>query len=238
MRFFEQLQFFTILDAIAVMVLLLSWVGIGLVIEYPPKRYLSTSQLVAEYRRMWMVQMITREPRIFDASILDSLRQGTAFFGSACLIAIGGGLAALSNTERLRVVAEDLALDAPAIFWEVKILLALALITTAFLKFIWSNRLFGYCGVVMASVPNEIDAPEALPRAAKAAELNIAAARAFNRGLRGIYFALGSLGWFIGAEALLITTMITVFTLLRREFASGSRRVLMTDESDTTPPAP
>lgn len=232
MRFFEQLQYFTILDAIAVMVLFLSWVIIGLVIEYPPKRYPSTSQLMAEYRHKWMVQMITREPRIFDASILDSLRQGTAFFGSACLIAIGGGLAALSNTERLRVVAEDLALDAPAIYWEVKIMLALVLITNTFLKFIWANRLFGYCGVVMASVPNETDAPEALPRAYKAAELNIAAARAFNRGLRGVYFSLGALGWLIGPEALIVTTIATIFILLRREFASGSRRVIMMDESN------
>lgn len=231
MQFFDQLKYFSALDAVAVATLLIAWVAIGMVIESPPTRRPSTSKLVGEYRRKWMVQMITRQPRIFDATILDSLRQGTAFFASACLISIGGGLAALSNAERLRGVAEDLTLEAPAIIWEVKILLALVLITNAFLKFIWSNRLFGYCGVVMASVPNEIDAPEALPRAAKAAELNIAAARAFNRGLRGIYFALGALGWFLGPAALLITTFITVFILLRREFASGSRKVLMMDES-------
>ncbi len=186
---------------------------------------------MADYRRMWMVQMITRQPRIFDAAVLDSLRQGTAFFGSACLIAIGGGLAVLANTERLRGVAQDLTLTAPAIIWEVKILLALILITNAFLKFIWSNRLFGYCGVVMASVPNEIEALETLPRARKAGELNIAAARAFNRGLRGVYFALGALGWLLGPVGLIVTTCVTVFILLRREFASASRLVLMEPET-------
>ncbi|SEK75661.1 DUF599 domain-containing protein [Pacificibacter marinus] len=231
MELLNQLRFFTSLDAIAVSYLLLSWMVLGYIIESPPKSRVSTSVIMADYRRKWMVQMITRQPRIFDAAVLDTLRQGTAFFGSACLIAIGGGLAAISNTERLRGVAQDLTIDVPEIIWEMKILLALILITSAFLKFIWANRLFGYCGVVMASVPNEIDAAETLPRAKKAGELNIAAARAFNRGLRGIYFALGALGWFLGPIGLLITTTMTVFILVRREFASASREVLLQDET-------
>ena len=231
MELLNQLRYFTLLDGIAVGLLLLSWIILGHIIESPPKSRISTSVIMADYRRKWMVQMITRQPRIFDAAVLDTLRQGTAFFASACLIAIGGGLATISNAERLRGVAQDLALDVPEIIWEVKILLALIFITSAFLKFIWANRLFGYCGVVMASVPNEIEAPETLPRAKKAGELNIAAARAFNRGLRSIYFALGALGWFLGPFGLFVTTAITVFTLVRREFASTSREVLLQDET-------
>ncbi len=230
MELLDQLRYFTQLDGLAVGFLFLSWIVLGYVIESPPKSRISTSVVMADYRRKWMVQMITREPRIFDASVLDTLRQGTAFFASACMIAIGGGLAAISNAERLRGVAQDLTLDVPQVIWEVKILLALVFITSAFLIFIWANRLFGYCGVVMASVPNKVDAPETLPRAKKAGELNIAAARAFNRGLRGIYFALGSLGWFLGPIGLLIATLMTVFILVRREFASASREVLLQDE--------
>ena len=231
MELLEQLRYFTVLDGFAVGLLLLSWVILGHVIESPPKSRISTSVIMADYRRKWMVQMITRQPRIFDAAVLDTLRQGTAFFASACMIAIGGGLATISNTERLRGVAQDLTIDVPEIIWEVKIFVALIFITSAFLKFIWANRLFGYCGVVMASVPNEINAPEALPRAKKAGELNIAAARAFNRGLRSIYFALGALGWFLGPIGLIATTFLTVFILVRREFASASREVLLQDET-------
>ncbi len=50
-----------------------------------------------EYRRDWMRQFVTRQPRIFDATMIDSLRQGTAFFASACMIAIGGGVALIGN---------------------------------------------------------------------------------------------------------------------------------------------
>lgn len=231
MELLDQLRYFTMLDGIAVGLLLLSWMALGHIIESPPKSRASTSVIMADYRRKWMIQMITRQPRIFDAAVLDTLRQGTAFFASACMIAIGGGLAAISNTERLRGVAQDLTIDVPEIIWEVKILVALIFITSAFLKFIWANRLFGYCGVVMASVPNEVDAKETIPRAKKAGELNIAAARAFNRGLRSIYFALGSLGWFLGPIGLIVATVMTVFILVRREFASASREVLLQSET-------
>jgi uncharacterized membrane protein len=183
---------------------------------------------MAQYRREWMVQMVARDARIFDAQLLGSLRQGTAFFASATLIAIGGALAMLGDLERVMGIADDLTPETvPVIVWEVKILLILVFLTNAFLKFVWSNRLFGYCAVIMAAVPNDPSDAAALPRARKAAEINITAARGFNRGLRAIYFALTAAAWLLGPEALIGATAITGLMLLRREFASQSRAVLL-----------
>lgn len=231
MKLYEQLHYFSVLDAFAVAYLIFVAAVLGYVIENPPRNRISTSVLMADYRKQWMVHMISRKPRIFDATVLSTLREGTSFFASACLIAIGGGLAAMSNAERLQGVAADLSLDAPDIIWEVKILVPLFFVTNAFLKFIWSNRLFGYCGVVMASVSNDETDPQALPRAQKAGELNITAARAFNAGIRGIYFALGTLAWLLGPVGLLVGTTVAVFVMLRREFASTSREILLRKES-------
>ena len=168
---------------------------------------------------------------MFDSSVLSTLRQGTTFFASACMIAIGSGLALLGNTDRLQVVAEDLiATSNPDIVWEAKVFVPVVILTSGLLAFIWAHRLFGYCAVVMSSVPNDPDHPTAYPRAAKAAEININAARSYNRGLRAIYFALTSLTWFLGPAALVVGTVICTFILWRREFASGSRAVLMKDD--------
>jgi uncharacterized membrane protein len=81
-------------------------------------------------------------------------------------------------------------------------------LTHAFLKFVWANRLFGYCAVVMAAVPNDITDNCATPRALQAAEINIRAAWNFNRGLRSIYYGLGTLAWLLGAWALLVSTAL------------------------------
>lgn len=230
----DLLSLFTMFDAAAVVFLVAAWIGIGLIIENPPARRPSVSVLMKDYRRDWMHAYVTRSPRIFDAQILGNLRQGTAFFASATMITIGGGLAVIGNTEQLLNVTEDLALGrAPAVVLEIKLLLVLAFIANAFLKFVWAHRLFGYCSVVMAAVPNDPADPVAYPRAAKAAEINITAATSYNRGLRSVYFGLGAALWLIGAPALVLGTVLTLGVIWRREFASNSRTVLLMPDSGT-----
>lgn len=231
MELLDRLQFFGPLDLTAITLLATAWVLIGWIIERANSKHPSVSVIMAGYRREWMVQFITREPRVFDANILANLRQGTTFFASASMIGIGGGLALIGNTERLLGIAKDLSLeDAPAVVWEIKILVVILFLANGFLKFVWSHRLFGYCAVVLASVPNDATDPLCFPRAAQAAEINITAARSFNRGLRSVYFALGALAWLLGAIPLLAATAFTVLILWRREFASHSRSILLQDE--------
>ena len=228
MDWLDRLSLFTTLDAVGLGLLILSWVGCSLVVENAPKSYPSTSQIVAEFRREWMRQFVRRDPRIFDSQIISSLRQGTAFFASASMIAIGGGFALLGNAERLRGVAQDLTLESDPIFLlEVKLLVLLLFAANAFLKFVWSHRLFGYCSVIMAAVPNDPEDPQALPMALQAGELNITAARGYNRGLRAVYFGIASSAWLLGAGPLILATLVTLLVILRREFASQSRHVLI-----------
>lgn len=222
------LTFFTLLDLTAAGLLLLCWLGLTWAIEHPPASRPSMSKLMAEYRTAWMVQMVPRQPRIADSQTLSSMRQGTAFFTSATMLAIGGGLALIANPDQLAGVVSDLsAAEAPRVVWELKIVLILILLTNAFLKFVWSHRLFGYCQVVVGAVPNDPKEPSALKLANKAAQVNIFAARSYNRGLRSIYFALAACAWLLGPEALIVTTLVTCVVMIRREFASHSRSVLL-----------
>jgi uncharacterized membrane protein len=214
-------------DLGALALLVVCWLGMGWISEHPPRGLISVGRLMEGYRREWMRQFVTREPRIFDASIMDSLRHGTTFFASTALIAIGGGFALIGNPDRLAAVASDLALDTgPALLWEAKILTAIVLGANAFLKFVWAHRLFNYCAIVMAAVDNEVG-DIAYARAAQAAEVNINAAKSFNRGLRSVYFALASLAWMLGPLALVGAVVLTTAMLWRREFASISRQTLL-----------
>lgn len=218
----------TIADLLALALLFLAWFGCAHVIEHSPPGRPSVSTLMRRYRRDWMEQFVHRDPRIFDGNILSSLREGTSFYASACMIAIGGGLALIGNPEMVATVARDVALDpAPLAVWRLKVLLALILVINAFLKFVWAHRLFGYCAILMASVPNDPGDAEALTRAARAGEVNINAARNFNAGLRAVYFAIAGLAWLAGPVALTLATAAVLWTTWRREFASGSRRAIM-----------
>ncbi|MGL4309843.1 MAG: DUF599 domain-containing protein [Paracoccaceae bacterium] len=223
-----RLSMFTAADAAVLLLFLIAWAGIGWAVEYPPASRPSVTVLMAGYRREWMRQFVTRQPRIFDATVIDSLRQATSFYASACMIAIGGGLALIGNAERVLGVAADLSLsESPVVVWEMKLIVVVLMTVNAFLKFVWAHRLFGYCAVLMAAVPNDAGDPRAYAEAARAAEININAARSFNRGMHSIYFALAALGWLLGPAMLLLASAVVSATLIRRDFASQSRQALL-----------
>lgn len=218
------------LDATALGVLLALWLLSGWLIEHPPQGHLSVSHLMQDYRRDWMRTFVTRQPRIFDATLIDSLRQSTAFFASASMIAIGGGVALIGNARTVETLTADLPLASGGQEVALHMLPVIGLLGNALLKFIWAHRLFGYCSILMAAVPNEPTDPLAFHRAGQAAEINISAAKSFNRGLRSIYFALAALGWLLGPLGLLVGALLSTSVLLRREFASASRRVFLMRE--------
>ncbi|GAB4265757.1 MAG: DUF599 domain-containing protein [Pararhodobacter sp.] len=225
---------FDSLDLAAVLILTVAWFFLGFRIERTTSATPSVTVLMGAYRREWMRQFVTRTPRIYDASVLGNLRQSTSWMASTTMIALGGLFALIGNTDPLISVAEDLALTARnARTVEIKLLLTGLFLAHAFLKFLWSNRLFGYSAVIMSAVPNDPGDPLALPRAMQAAEVGIRAAVNFNRGLRATYFALASLSWLLGSWALLAATVAVVWLVWSREFASHSRAILL----DPPPPA-
>ena len=225
---FSLLRLFSLPDLAAVGYTLTGGVALQWAIErggpFPP----SVARIMELYRRDWMRELVTRQPRIFDASILDGLRQGITFYASSCLLGLGAGLALLADTSPLQGLANSFELHSdPSLIIKAKILLVLGFLINAFLKFVWSHRLFGYCSVLMASVPNDPSHPQAYARAARAAEVNITAARNYNRGLRSVYCALGALGWLLGPWMLLLTMTATFATMIRREYASQSRAAIV-----------
>ncbi|WP_374375083.1 DUF599 domain-containing protein [Tabrizicola sp.] len=216
-------------DLVMLALLVLAWLGSGWISEHPPRSRPSVSWAMEDYRRDWMRTFVTRQPRIFDATLIDSLRQGTAFFASACMIAIGGGVAVIGNAAAVQRLAEELPLaSGPDV--AVKMLPVIAFLANALLKFVWAHRLFGYCSILMAAVPNDPGDPLSFHRAGQAAEINITAAKSFNRGLWSIYYALAALGWLLGPWGLLAGTALATGILLRREFASHSREVILSRE--------
>jgi len=177
--------------------------------------------------------MARREPRILDGNLLGGLQHGSSFFASTTLLGLGGVLAMLSQAEHLGEVAHALPLSGPvsADGLRLRLLAPLFFICYAFFKFAWSQRLFGYCAVLIGATPEWDDAREAeiMAAADRAARVNGLAARSFNRGLRSMYFTLGSLAWLVGPLTLVLSTCAVVLMINRREFHSESRAAIDTD---------
>ncbi len=216
---------FTALDLAALALLLAAWIGSGWAIETPPGPRPSVTTMMYEMRMAWMVEYARRENRIFDSQIIGTLRQGTAFFASTSILAIGGVLAFAGNTEALASATGLLGGGTPVLTTQAKLIGVVLLLTAGFLRFVWANRVFGYCSVVMAATPMP-DEPGAEAIARQAGRLNVQAALNFNRGLRALYFALAALAWLAGPIALILAVSATTATLLRREFGSHTHAIL------------
>ncbi len=226
MTIFDQISLFDLPDAISLSLLLLFWVGLSRWIERDSPQNQSVTIMMTSHRRTWMQEMQQRDNRIFDAQIAASLRQGTSFMASTALLSIGGVIALVGSPAPLAEAAEAVGQSDPIVKWQIKLFLVALLLSAAFLRFIWANRLFGYTAVLMAAVPGDMEHPEGPKRAAQAAEMNIRAALNFNKGLRSIYFAIAALAWLAGPWMMILATLAVAWVIWQREFRSAPHRIL------------
>ena len=221
----------TLYDQAAAAWFLFAWLGFNFMIDHSPWRQKSLSRAMEDYRRHWMIVMAGRQVRIMDTAIISGLQQGTAFFASTALLAIGGSFALLDSTDTILRIAGDLDIpvEQSRALWEIKVLGLMLILAYAFFKFGWAYRLFNYASIIMGAVPEPTakDRDRVLKMSAQAAELNVLAGRHFNRGQRAFFFAIGFLGWFAGPTVFAVMTLAVLLVLLRRQFASRSRDAVL-----------
>jgi len=218
----------TLTDLIALAWFLAVWLGYSVVIERSRQGRVSLNALMNGYRDEWMQRLLARDVRIVDSQVTAALQNGTAFFASTSLIAIGGALTLLRSTDQILPVMSLLPFGPKptAEAWELKMLGLTIIFVYAFFKFAWSYRLFNYFAIMVGAAPPpaEKDTPEAKAFAHRAAKLCAEAGRHFNRGQRAFFFALGYLGWFLGPIPLAITALGIMVVMWRRQFTSDARR--------------
>ena len=218
------------IDILAVGFFILEWTVYAVTLEHSAYGRDSLSARMHRYREIWIRRMLDRETRMVDMQIMASLQNGTAFFASTSLLAVGGGLALLRSTSEALGVLRELPIDlspSPAL-WELKCVGLILIFIYAFFKFAWAYRLFNYVAILLGSMPPATmrDTPEAESHVARTTRLFEAAGRHFNRGQRAFFFALGYLGWFVSPWVLFATTAAVVIVTWRRQFASDSWRAM------------
>ena len=211
------------------------WVCYDLIVSRSPFGRVSLTMAMNAQREIWMRTMARRELRMIDTSIMLGLQQGTAFFASSSLLALGGCFALLGASDRVLAVLGDIpyaGMESRAIF-EIKVFGLIVLLSHAFFKFGWSYRLFNYCSILIGAVPvsrdEAHDSPETERAVQRASRMNVLAGKHFNAGLRAIFFSIGYLGWFVGPVVFVLTTLLLLCVLVRRQFYSAARRAVIAE---------
>jgi uncharacterized membrane protein len=217
-------------DFAAVGFFTIEWTVYAYTLEHTDYGRDSLSARMHVYRERWVRNLLHREARMVDMQIMASLQNGTAFFASTSLIAVGGALALLRATNDALAVLSALPVNlSPSLaLWEVKCVGLILIFIYTFFKFAWAYRLFNYVAILFGAMPpaSQCDTPEAEAHVIRTTRLFEAAGRHFNRGQRAFFFALGYLGWFVSPWVLIMTTGAVVIVTWRRQFASNAWRAM------------
>lgn len=183
-----------------------------------------------KYRHHWMVQMLKRENRMMDATIIGNLMRSISFFASTSIFIIAGLISLLGYKERAMEFIETMpfSTDTSIHSWGLKILLLVIIFVYAFFKYSWSLRQYNYTAIMVAGAPPANESQEEHESyARRASQLNGNAARHFNMALRAYYFGLGALSWFIHPFVFMIASALVVYVLYRREFRSRALQMIL-----------
>lgn len=224
----------TPLDIIALALFIFLWAGFSWITgaDWLTRRQ-SLTQIMNQHRAAWLRNSLTRDWKMIDTQIISGLQNGTAFFASTTIFALGSCFALLGATDEVGAIYADLPplFQAGKVAFEPKVVGLAAIFAYSFFKFGWSYRLFNYCSILFGSLPMKDEAARMPEEAAQLVEkvirLNILAGKHFNAGLRAIFLSIGYIGWFVSPVLLIFTTLFVIFVLARRQFFSEARAALL-----------
>jgi uncharacterized membrane protein len=225
------MTFLPALDLAALAYFIVAWIGYAVAVEWRQEHHGSLNARIHRYREVWMRRTLSREARMVDMQIMASLQNGTAFFASTSLLAVGGALTLMRSTGDVVSVVEALpfGIVTTPTQWAAKTIGLVVIFIYAFFKFAWAYRLFNYVAIMLGAMPFAGDrhTAEAECHVLRTTRLFQSAGQNFNRGQRAFFFALGYLGWFAGPWELFASTTAVVIVMWRRQFASTAQRALM-----------
>ena len=208
--------------------LLLCWLGYARFARHKAKRVVCLASLMHKLRLAWMQEVMYREVRVADTSIIANLERNVSFMASTSIFVLAGLVTALASTDEVFRVLSSLHVTSVTTPGELqfKFVVLISIFVYAFFTFTWSLRQFGFCCVIIGATP-------LLERNAGSEEISSAyarhsgkvvdqAAHSYNFGLRAYYYAMATLTWFIHPLLFVVAVALVVWVLYQREFKSST----------------
>jgi uncharacterized membrane protein len=225
---------YSILNAIAIGWFFIAWLGYAYFAKYQARHGANLSSALNRQRLNWMEQVIERDQRVMDATLVANLERNTSFLASTSILVLAGLLTALSIVGNIDSMLQSLPfyqLKENSLLWlQIKILMLIAIYVYTFFTLTWSMRQYGFASVMIGSAPNAakvVDNPDLKTKymytSSKVIDM---AGHAYNYGLRAYYFSLAVLPWFISPWLFMVSSSLVVVVLYIREFHSRPFKVI------------
>lgn len=202
------------------------WVGYSRFAKYMAKQTHCLASAMHRFRLIWMREVLFREARMPDASILANLERSVSFMASTTILVLAGIVTVLASSEQIHSMLRSLPFVAettPAQL-QFKLLVLVCIFIYAFFTFTWALRQYSFCNVILGATPllkrDEVEPSLRDHYAQHTAKILDQASHSYNFGLRAYYFSMATLAWFIHPVAFVAAVALVVAVLYRREFRS------------------
>jgi uncharacterized membrane protein len=217
----------TVLDAVALLAFLAIWVAYNTLFDGWLRRPNSINAKMIAVREGWMIQLLRRENRIVDATLIGHSMRTATFFASTTILLIAGFLGAIGAAEHVHGGVATLSVllkgTTQALF-ELKVVLLISIFIYAFFKFTWAIRQFNYFSAIVGSAPDANPTSVDRESARRMALILSHGIWQLNAGIRAYYFALAAFGWFIHPLFFITMTVLMALVLVRRQLFSATSR--------------
>jgi uncharacterized membrane protein len=220
---------FTPADWAALLFFLVGWIGYSSYADHAARHFRGLQGATHKHRLAWAQQMVHRDNRMPDVSLIGNLMRSTSFYANTTIYIVAGLLAIAGALDRLIIFTEDLpfARQTSREILEAKIFLLAGIFIFAYFKFTWSIRQFNSLSILTGSAPSHLAQSEELDRhAEQCAQVNSLAGDEFNRGIRAYYFGFAALGWFIHPAVFVLFTLCVLAVQWRRDFRSKTLKAM------------
>jgi len=223
---------FTLVDILALFVFVAAWYGYTVFARRKAKSTDCIARSLHQHRIHWMYEVITREIRVSEASLLANLERNIAFFASSTLLILAGIFTLFAKVETLEIVIASLpfAADVHHLAIQLKLSLLAFIFVISFFQFTWSMRQYGFLNVMIGAAPIDLTGKNEnlIAYAKQMAIVQDQAAHSYNYGLRSYYFALAAMCWFFHPFLFVVMSLWVVYTLYSREFNSKAVKAITT----------
>lgn len=217
-------------DLSALVVYFGAWIAYSTYADSMARDRRPVAVVMNDYRLRWMERMLERENRMPDVNIMVSFVRSAMMFASTTILLMAGSLAMLGQVDNVREIIGGLPHTRAASrgLMEIQLIILTAIFVFAFFKFLWSIRLFNNMMVLLGAAPQSSDCDERIRSEypGHMARFLDRAQHNLNLGSRAYAFGLGLLPWFLHPLLLVISTIVVVAMLYRRDFRSLSLKVL------------
>lgn len=209
------------------------WISYTLYARYRARNKDSLSALLYRYRIEWIKDLMRRDNRISDLTLLGSLMQMVNFLATTTIFVTAGLITVLYSAENVvdLLSNHEFVIRTTQEQVQFKILILVIIFIYAFFRLTWAMRQHTFCSILIGSAPHVSPGRDftehELKFATHLAKISDRAAQEFNFGLRSYYFALSLMTWFLSPWLLIPACTCVVLILFMREFRSKTLSFLV-----------